>query len=174
MVVLTLRRLPCMRNDIGARARRVMEAVVLCASLPVLAGAQGAPRPAPRGCPPRRAASGPAFVFGNEGGNLRRTATKLWADGSIRSAAQQRTAADAAIADSVAVLARFARASSFWTTLAPKITRPTRNPDVAREYVEAHLQCGSRRSLYPADAEPPAFHELITRLNAVADLAARR
>ena len=45
---------------------------------------------------------------------------------------------------------------------------------MARHYLEAHLQCGAKRSLYPADAEPAAFHELLTRLTAVADLAAAR
>ena len=56
----------------------------------------------------------------------------------------------------------------------PRITRPTRNPDMARRYLEVHLRCGTKRSLYPADAEPVAFHELLTRLSAVAELAVAR
>jgi hypothetical protein len=113
-------------------------------------------------------------VFGNAGGNLQRNATKLWANGSVQLRGGARTAPNAAIADSVRALADAARHSSFWVTVAPRITRPTRNPDMAREYVEAHLRCGTKRSLYPADAEPAAFHELFTRLTAVAELAARR
>ena len=113
-------------------------------------------------------------MLGNEGGNLKRSASRLWSDGSVQLAGGRRTAPDAAIADSVVALARFARQSSFWTTTAPRITRPTRNPDMARHYLEAHLQCGTKRSLYPADAEPASFHELLTRLTAVAGLAATR
>ena len=113
-------------------------------------------------------------MFGNEGGNLKRTATRLWANGSVQLAGGRRTGPDAALADSVAALARFTRQSAFWTTAAPRITRPTRNPDMAREYVEAHLQCGARRSLYPADAEPEPFHELYRRLTNIATLAGAR
>jgi hypothetical protein len=163
-----------MRNDIAARARLVALTIAVCSALPALASAQGARRPAVKSCAPRATAHEPAFVFGNEGGNLKRVATKLWADGSAQLPGGRRTAPDPAIADSVAALARFARQSSFWTTIAPKITRPTRNPDMARHYVDAHLQCGTKRSLYPADTEPAPFHELFTRLAAVADLAAAR
>lgn len=125
-------------------------------------------------CAPRAATRGPTFVFGNDGGNLRRSAVRLWADGSARVGAGPRSAPDAAIADSVRALALLARESAFWTTVSPRITRPTRNPDMTREYVEVHLRCGSKRSLYPADAEPAAFHELFVRLSAVAKLAAAR
>ena len=148
--------------------------MIVFAFLPALASAQGAGRQAAKSCAPRGTAHGPVFVFGNEGGNLKRSATKLWADGSVQVLPGRQSAPDPAIADSVAALARFARQSSFWRTNAPRITRPTRNPDMAREYVEAHLQCGTKRSLYPADAEPAAFHELITRLATVAALSARR
>ena len=162
------------RPSIAARARLLVLVMILCACLPALAAAQGARRPPTKSCAPRAAAHGPAFVFGNEGGNMKRSATKLWADGSVQVVPGRRTAPDPAIADSVAALARFARQSAFWTTTAPRITRPTRNPDMARHYLEAHLQCGTKRSLYPADAEPAPFHELITRLTAVAGLAAGR
>ena len=162
------------RPSTAAPARLLALAIILCACLPVLAAAQGARQPAANNCPPRRTARGPVFVFGNEGGNMKRSASKLWANGSVQVVPGRRTAPDAAIADSVAALSRFARQSAFWTTTAPRITRPTRNPDMARHYLEAHLQCGTKRSLYPADAEPAAFHELITRLTAVAGLAAGR
>ena len=159
---------------IAVLARRVALAMMVCAWVPAVSAALGTRHPGARSCAPRGTTHGPAFVFGNEGGNLKRSATKLWADGSMQLGASPRTAPDAALADSVAALARLARQSSFWTTTAPKITRPTRNPDMARRYVEAHLQCGTKRSLYPADAEPAAFQELMTRLTAVAELAGSR
>lgn len=139
-----------------------------------LAPAQGARPIAATSCAPRAAAHGPVFIFGNEGGNLQRSATKLWADGSIQIVPARRTGADAALADSVRALARLARQSSFWTTTPPRITRPTRNPDVAREYLAVHLTCGVKRSLYPADAEPAPFHALLARLASIARNAAAR
>ena len=75
------------------------------------------------------------------------------------------------LADSVRALARDAHRSAFWTTAGPPITRPTRNPDVARAYIDASLSCGHHRSLYPADEEPPPFRALLRRLNAIARLA---
>lgn len=163
------------RSTRGIRASAAAFAIsIMAASLTSVAAAQ-APRLTAQGsCGPRMTARGPAFVFGNEAGNLQRSATKLWANGSVQLRGGARTAPNAAIADSVKLLASATRHSSFWTTVAPRITRPTRNPDMAREYVEAHLRCGTKRSLYPADAEPAAFRELFARLVAVAELAARR
>ena len=163
-----------MSTCIAAHARRVTLAIIVCAGLPAFVSAQATHRSVAQNCAPRATPRGPAFVFGNEGGNLKRSASKLWANGSVQLAGGRRTAPDAAIADSVVALARFARQSSFWTTTAPRITRPTRNPDMARHYLEVHLRCGTKRSLFPADAEPAAFHELLTRLTAVAQLAAAR
>ena len=145
---------------------------LLAIAAPALLRAQGA-TPA-SGCAPRASASGPAFVIGNEAGNLRRSSAKFWTDGSVQLAGAPRSAPDAAVADSVASLARFARRSTFWSSAAPPITRPTRNPDMARHYIEAHLRCGAKRLLYPADAEPGDFHALFTRLTALARLASSR
>ena len=122
-------------------------------------------------CTPRPSAKGPTFVAGNEAGNLQQSSMKFWADGSVQLSGARRSAPDGAIADSVALLAAFARHSRFWSSIAPPITRPTGNPDMARHYVEARLRCGARRSLYPADAEPADFHALFTRLTALAKLA---
>ena len=155
-------------------ARLAALAAVAMTAAPALAPAQGARPTTARSCAPRASARGPVFTFGNAGGNLRRSATKLWADGSVQVVPGRRTAADTAVADSVRALAHFARQSSFWTTTAPRITRPTRNPDVAREYLEVHLQCGVKRSLYPADAEPAPFHELFSRLTNIARSGAAR
>ena len=147
---------------------------LIALAVPATAIGQVARSAATRSCAPRAAGRGPVFIFGTEGGNLRRSATKLWIDGSVKPEAGGRTAGDAALADSVSALARFARQSSFWTTIAPRITRPTRNPDMARHYVEVHLRCGVKRSLYPADAEPTEFRELFSRLSALARSAAAR
>ena len=161
---------------IAGLARQATAAVILAGTLPALAlsQAQRAPGAPSRQCAPRASAQGAAFVFGNGGGNLKRSFTRLWADGSLQPASGRRSPPNAALDDSVAALARFARESAFWTTIAPRITRPTRNPDMARHFLEVHLRCGAKTSVYPADAEPAAFHELFTRLTAISEGAARR
>ncbi|MFL5563427.1 MAG: hypothetical protein ACJ79K_18325 [Gemmatimonadaceae bacterium] len=151
--------------------------VTIVVAAPRLAHAQATRRAttaAAHDCAPRAASRGAAFAWGNEGGTLKRRANRLWADGSIQPAGGARTAPNGALADSARVLAAEARRSPFWTTKSPPITRPTRNPDLAREYVEVHLRCGSHRALYMADAEPPAFAALVRRLNAIIGLATRR
>jgi len=60
------------------------------------------------------------------------------------------------------------------TVIAPPITQPTRNPDVAREYIDVWLSCGHRRWLYPADEAPAAFDALWRRLDSLGALAGAR
>jgi hypothetical protein len=154
-----------------ARPPLALLAFLACAIAGGSAGAQESGRAAP--CT-ARVSNGPTFVFGNEAGTLHPRTIKLWADGSMRVGASARTAPDSILADSVRTLARDAHRSAFWTTVAPPITRPTRNPDVTREYIDALLSCGHRHSLYPADEEPVAFRELLRRLHAIAGLAGVR
>ncbi len=154
-----------------ARAFALRLALAALIAAPIAVRAQ---HPHSSACAPRGSVNGPAFIAGNKAGNLRRSWTKFWADGSTQVAGAARSAPDRAIADSVAVLAEFARRSRFWSRTPAPITRPTRNPDMTRHYVEAHLRCGAKRSVYPADAEPADFHELFTRLAAVAKLTSSR
>jgi hypothetical protein len=156
----------------GRRAHFASFAIACLTLAPVVVGAQrSAPATPAASCAPRQTGSGPAFVRGNQGGTLRPHAVRLWADGSVRTGAHARTTANQAIADSVRAIATDVRHSALWGTIAPPITRPTRNPDVAREYIEVSLTCGHRRWLYPADETPAAFDALSRRLDALARLA---
>jgi hypothetical protein len=153
-------------------------AMIIAAIAASPARAQSDARPGTRSsasisCAPLASSRGPTFVWGNEAGTLRPRRLRLWADGSLDDT-HARTRGRAEIADSVRALATEARRSAFWTTVSPPITHPTHNPDLAREYVAVALTCGHRRSLYPVDAEPPAFSALLRRLNAIARLAEAR
>lgn len=181
-----------MSNCTNARARAgwttpaavragIIAAVIVAAATvgapPRVAQAQATRRAhatAAKDCAAGAASHGATFVWGNEAGTLKHRMNRLWADGSMQLSGGERTMPNGALADSVRSLAADARRSAFWTTTSPPIVRPTRNPDMAREYVEVHLRCGNRRSLYPADAEPPAFAALVRRLDAIAGLAPKR
>lgn len=147
-------------------------AFAACAIATGSAGAQAVGRAA--SCTARLASHGPTFVFGNEAGTLHPRTIRLWVDGSMQDGNRARTRGSPAVADSVRSLARDARRSEFWSMQSPAITRPTRNPDIAREYIDASLTCGRHHLLYPADEEPAAFSQLLLRLEAVAGLASRR
>jgi len=162
------------RSRIAAATGIAAVAFAIAALTPAPVRGQAQRAPGRAQCAPRAPVAGPTFTFGNEGGNLRRSATKLWANGSMQAARGRRSLPNAALADSVKALARFARQSGFWTTTAPRITRPTRNPDMARHFLEVHLGCGAKSAIYPADAEPAPFHELFSRLTAIAERAAPR
>jgi len=114
-------------------------------------------------CTPVPAARGATFAFGTEGGNLRPRRVEIFADGRV-------TAEDAGpttqrlTPNAVAALARQARAGGFWALRAPAITRPPRNPDVARRFIVADLTCGTHRAEYAGDA-PAAFTRLLARLD---------
>jgi hypothetical protein len=149
--------------------------VLAIACLTIAPAVLGAQRSAPASpepaCAPTQAARRPVLVWGHEAGTLRPASITLWADGSMRDAAHARTPANRAIADSIRVIASDVRRSALWATVAPPVTRPTRNPDVAREYIEVSLSCGRRRWLYPADEAPAAFDALSRRLDALVRLA---
>jgi hypothetical protein len=46
-------------------------------------------------------------------------------------------------------------------------TRPTRNPDAARQYIEIHSACGAKHVEYVSGEGAPVFRELYTRLDAL-------
>jgi hypothetical protein len=46
-------------------------------------------------------------------------------------------------------------------------TRPTRNPDAARQYIDLHSACGAKHVEYASGEGAPVFRELYTRLDAV-------
>jgi hypothetical protein len=46
-------------------------------------------------------------------------------------------------------------------------TRPTRNPDAARQYIELHSACGAKHVEYASGEGAPEFRELYTKLDAL-------
>ena len=107
-------------------------------------------------------------MFGREGGNIRPATTSLYADGRVERGGLTDSAATVA-PDAVAGLARLARVGGFWTLHVPATRRPPRNPDVARQFVEVHLTCGSHRVETAGDV-PASMRQLLALLVAVAPL----
>jgi hypothetical protein len=110
------------------------------------------------------------FEFGRTGGNIRPASIHIAADGAVTTGTA--TAAPATPLRTIpqAVVTGLARLA--WTggfaTLRPAPTRPTRNPDAAREFIEARSACGAHRSEYAMGEEAPPFRELYALLEMAA------
>ncbi len=106
-----------------------------------------------------------SFTFGLTGGTLKPVALELSADGTVRKTGEQTGPVLGTVArKSVATLARRTWRSGF-AELPTAPTRPTRNPDVARRFIEIHSACGSHHVEYALGSEPLLFHALYARLN---------
>ncbi len=110
-----------------------------------------------------------AIAFGRTGGNLKPAAQRLNADGSLSQRAEGgpwtltgRTLSR----DTVAGLARLAWTGGF-SRLPTAPTKPTRNPDAARDFIELHSACGSKHVEYAGGEGAPLFRELLSLLQAV-------
>ena len=68
--------------------------------------------------------------------------------------------------DAVAGLARMAWSGGF-TRLPTAPTRPTHNPDAARDFVEIQSACGHKHVEYAGGEGAPAFRELLALLQAI-------
>ena len=124
--------------------------------LPRLAAAQ------PRAVPPRRATcdrvATTSFTFGRTGGNIRPDGWRLARDGTLS------RLADGVIAERLGVVPREAVrriARLAWTNgfaaLPASPTRPTHNPDAARQFVEVRSACAAHHVEYAAGDEARAF-----------------
>jgi hypothetical protein len=110
-----------------------------------------------------------SFSFGLTGGNLRPTGWRIAASGAVSpvgdstgSSRRRSSVSTRALRD----IARRAWTGGF-TRLPTAPTRPTRNPDVARQYIELHSACGAKHVEYASGEGAPAFRELYTRLEAL-------
>jgi len=111
-----------------------------------------------------------SFEFGRTGGNLRGTSIRIAADGAVsrRLAGGAWVPADSAVPrDAVTGLARIAWTNGF-TRLPTAPSRPTRNPDIARDYIDVRSNCGTKHvESAPAESARP-FRELFSLLTLAA------
>jgi hypothetical protein len=109
--------------------------------------------------------------FGQTGGNIRPGGIRIGVDGTVTRTDDSVSGSPAALSrDAVRGLARLAWTSEF-TALPPAPTRPTRNPDAAREFIELRSPCGSKHVEYAAGEGAPIFRELYALLTALTSVA---
>jgi len=107
-----------------------------------------------------------SFTFGLTGGNLRPTGFRIAPTGAIASVPD--TAAARSITPAaVSALARLAWSQEF-TVLPEAPTRPTRNPDAVREFIDVVSACGRKHVEYASGEGARAFRELYDLLVALA------
>ena len=111
-----------------------------------------------------------SIAFGRTAGNIKPDALLLRVDGTlVRDDSASSSPPLATV--SPAEVQRLARRG--WTGPFAKLreapTRPTRNPDAARDFVELRSACGIKHVEYVMGEGPPAFRELHDALAAIAD-----
>lgn len=110
-----------------------------------------------------------AITYGRSGGSIQPAVLRLNPDGSVSqrgSGAEFASTGHSVSRDAVAAMARLAWLGGF-TRLPTSPTRPTRNPDAARDFIEIHSACGHKHVEYAAGDGAPAFRELLALLHAV-------
>ena len=147
--------------------RAVWLATAAILFVPVGAPAQHHAGAAPRTrCDPVASTS---FSFGLTGGNLKPTGWRIAATGAVSPLGE--STGDSARRDTVSTRALRDIARRAWTggfmRLPTAPTRPTRNPDAARQYIELHSACGVKHVEYASGEGAPVFRELYTRLDAL-------
>ena len=116
-----------------------------------------------------------SFRFGLTGGNLMPSGTEITARGEIRQRSMERVGPVSGHVSPRAVRALAQRAwRGGFAALPPAPTRPTRNPDVARPYIELHSACGFHHVEYGPGDESPLFRDLHARLTRLARASRHR
>jgi hypothetical protein len=108
-----------------------------------------------------------SIAFGRTAGNIKPEGLLLRADGTL---VRDDSSASQLARVATAEVRRLARRG--WTgpfaRLRPAPTRPTRNPDAARDFVELRSACGSKHVEYVMGQGPLAFRELYNSLTSLA------
>jgi hypothetical protein len=116
------------------------------------------------------------ITFGYTGGTLKPSGLRIAADGAVTpigSGAAMTHSVESVPRNAVQRMARLGWSGPF-LALPTAPTRPTRNPDAARQFIELHSACGSgTKHVEYADGEgAPAFRDLYRRLQALAGVQA--
>ncbi|HET9012922.1 MAG TPA: hypothetical protein VFN38_13945 [Gemmatimonadaceae bacterium] len=111
-----------------------------------------------------------SISFGHTGGTLRPSGVRILASGAVRDLGDTSDPPRAMHKVPVAELRRLARRA--WTgpfvRLPTAPTRPTPNPDAARDFIELHSPCGGTRHVeYQGGTGAPEFRRLLAELEAL-------
>jgi hypothetical protein len=162
--------MPTPHSDCSCHSCRTVVLAALLVASPVCGlAAQARAATTPAGRCDRTAAT--SFSYGRTGGSIRPTATHVAAAGGA-----ERDSGAALVVVSPAVLnglARLARAGGF-ATLPAAPTRPTPNPDAARDFIELRSVCGAKHVEYAAGTGAPVFRELYALLTALGGASGAR
>lgn len=110
-----------------------------------------------------------SISFGRTGGNLRPSGVRILANGVVRDIGDTSEPPRAVNKVSVAELRRIARRA--WTgpfvRLPTAPTRPTPNPDAARDFIELRSKCGTKHVEYQGGTGAPEFQRLLATLDSL-------
>jgi hypothetical protein len=128
----------------------------------------GAPADAQRAHPARCDRVGTtAISFGRTAGNIKPTGVRIAANGVVRQLGAPSAAMPAPSMVPVADLRRLAQRA--WTgpfvRLPAAPTRPTPNPDAARDFIELRSACGAKHVEYQSGTGAPEFRRLLAQLD---------
>jgi hypothetical protein len=110
-----------------------------------------------------------AITFGHTGGTLKPSGLRITANGvvsSMGSGAGMTYSTESVSRTAIRRMARLGWHGPF-ASLPTAPTRPTRNPDAARQFIELHSACGTKHVEYAEGEGAPAFRDLYTRLEAL-------
>jgi hypothetical protein len=114
------------------------------------------------------------ITFGYTGGTLKPSGLRIAADGTVKpigSGAGMTHNVESVPHDAVRRMARLGWSGPF-VSLPTAPTRPTRNPDAARQFIELHSACGTKHVEYADGEGAPVFRDLYARLQALAGVQA--
>jgi len=110
-----------------------------------------------------------SISFGRTGGNLRPSGVRILSNGVVRDIGDTSDPPRAVTKVPVPELRRIARRA--WTgpfvRLPTAPTRPTPNPDAARDFIELRSRCGSKHVEYQGGTGAPEFQRLLARLDSL-------
>jgi hypothetical protein len=111
-----------------------------------------------------------SIAFGRTAGNIMPTGLRITPSGAVRAMSDSGNVGPAARTIPTAELRRLATRAwrGPFARLPTAPTRPTPNPDMARDFVELRSACGRKHVEMPANQEPAAFRKLFTQLQAAA------
>lgn len=110
-----------------------------------------------------------SISFGRTGGNIRPSGVRILANGVVRDIGDTSEPPRAVAKVPVAELRRIARRA--WTgpfvRLPTAPTRPTPNPDAARDFIELRSKCGTKHVEYQGGTGAPEFQRLLATLDSL-------
>ena len=110
-----------------------------------------------------------SIEFGRTGGSIKPAALRVSVDGSLLQrvdGGEFGSTGRTLSRDAVTGLARLAWSGGF-TRLPTAPTKPTHNPDAARDFIDIRSACGHKHVEYAGGEAAPAFRELLALLQAV-------